>query len=584
MRATDKKDGFSVQAISGTRAVHLGMNAHQDATRDLVGFGIGRRSGPGGEIRWLNGFKTFREVVPDPQRGNHFPTVEQPIQDFKWGHYSARPDEANHYVVRPLFKPQSGDLSNLRSGTDLEVSVRTEKEDSGEHSVLFNRGAIVSQAYSAKFDNDAGLDEYELAAELDDPEAERTQWLSRGLLEAALAFIGQAKSSRFSLHCAFYELTYPPILKALADAASAGATVEVAFEADHFKTRAQKRVESGQGKRNRDAIAEYKGKPRLHFRERIHHISIPHNKFIVLVENGHPIAVWTGSTNITSSGFLGQSNVGHIVREETVAAAYLAYFGQIAADAKRAELKAWTAQHSPNPVALAAGATSTLFSPRYNESMLDWYGDRMDEASQTILLTSAFGVTPKLAEHFNNDRDYLRYILMEQESRGAGAQKMLERDKDTRIVLGQGLGTTGRLGHWKDIPGWKLEKWMWREHHYRSSGHVFFCHTKYMVIDPLTDDPLVFSGSANFSGASLKNNDENMLLIRGNQSVADIYTTEFFRLLNHFYYRQVANRKAEDGQSDPAIRFLEPDDSWVAGHFSQQNYRSKRRELFGIPA
>lgn len=582
MRSSDKKDGFSVHAISGARAVHLGMNARRDATRDLVGFGVGRRVGQ--DIRWLNGFKSFREVVPDPQRGDYFPTVKQPIQDFKWGHYSALPDATNHYVVRPLFRPQNGDLSNLRAGTDLEVTIRTEKEDDGEHSVLFNRGAIASQAYADRFAGDRALSEDELAAELDDPGAERTQWLSRGLLEAALGFIAQARSSRFSLHCAFYELTYPPILKALADAASAGATVEIAFEADHYKTRAKQRVESSQGKRNRAAIAGYQGKPRLHFKERIHHISIPHNKFIVLVENGHPIAVWTGSTNITSSGFLGQSNAGHIVRDQTVAAAYLAYFQQIAADTHRADLKAWIKQHCPNPTLFAAGKTIPLFSPRTNDSMLDWYGDRMDEASQTILLTSAFGVTPKLAERFNNDRDYLRYILMEQESRGAGAQDMLERDSDTRIVLGQGLGTTGRLGHWKDIPGWKLEKWMWREHHYRSSGHVFFCHTKYMVIDPLTDDPMVFSGSANFSPASLTSNDENMLLIRGNQAVADIYTTEFFRLLNHFYFRQVANRKAEDGQSDPDIRYLEPDDSWVAGHFRAQNYRSKRRELFGIPA
>ncbi len=66
--------------------------------------------------------------------------------------------------------------------------------------------------------------------------------------------------------------------------------------------------------------------------------------------------------------------------------------------------------------------------------------------------------------------------------------------------------------------------------------------------------------------------------------VADVYVTEFFRLLNHFYFRQVANRKAEDGKSDPNIRFLGEDDHWVAGHFRTENDRSKRRELFGVPA
>jgi hypothetical protein len=206
----------------------------------------------------------------------------------------------------------------------------------------------------------------------------------------------------------------------------------------------------------------------------------------------------------------------------------------------------------------------------------------MDQAQQTVMRTSAFGVTKKLAEYFNNDRDYLRYILMEQKSRGEGVEEMLRRDRDTRIVLGQGLGVQGSMGNWSDIPGWKLEQWMWREHHFRSSGHVFFVHTKYMLIDPLTDDPKVFTGSANFSPNSLTSNDENMLLIRGDKRVADVYVTEFMRLLNHFYFRQVANRMARDGTSDPAVAHLREDDGWVAGHFRAQNYRSKRREMFGI--
>jgi phosphatidylserine/phosphatidylglycerophosphate/cardiolipin synthase-like enzyme len=43
---------------------------------------------------------------------------------------------------------------------------------------------------------------------------------------------------------------------------------------------------------------------------------------------------------------------------------------------------------------------------------------------------------------------------------------------------------------------------------------VFFVHTKFLLIDPLSDDPLVCTGSANFSGASLTANDENMPMIR----------------------------------------------------------------------
>lgn len=584
MRVVQSSDGFSVHAISGTRAVMLAMNARQDALDGFLGFGIGTRDGAG-EIDWLNGFKCFRSVEPDPGRGDTFPTVEHPIQGFQWGHYWARPDTEYRYVIRPLFRPDNGDLSVLRSGTDLEVTVRTESEEIGAHSVFFNRGAIVSQAYERRFGGANALEGEALAEDLNDPGSERTQWLSRGLLEGALAFIAQARSSRFSLHCGFYELTYPPILQALADAAARGARVEVTFEANFWKRSEGQRVETKYGVMNRAAIAPFQGRSNFHFKERIHFIAITHNKFIVLKEDGHPVQVWTGSTNITASGFCGQSNTGHVVRDEGVAQAYSDYFDLLARDAQREELKAFTEARTPEPPeALQENSITPLFSPRRGSSELDWYGRRIEEAEQTVILTSAFGVTTRLAHYFDNDRDYLRYVLMEQRSRGEGAQEMVERDRDTRVVFGQGLGVTGSMGHWRNVPGFELEHWMWREHHFRSSGHVFFVHTKYMGVDVLTDDPLIFTGSANFSPGSLTSNDENMLLIRGNTKVSDVYLTEFFRLLNHFYFRQVANRTAQDGQSDPDIRFLDETDSWIAGHFTPDFYRSKRRELFGAPA
>ncbi|EFL87668.1 hypothetical protein [Ahrensia sp. R2A130] len=142
------------------------------------------------------------------------------MQDFKWGHYWAELDTEYHYVIRPMFRPANGDSSNLRAGTDIEITVRTESKDDGTHSILFNRGAIISQAYAEKFEQGSLLTQQELADELNDPEAEPTKWISRGLLEGALSFIAQARDSRFSLHCGFYELTYLPILQALADAAA----------------------------------------------------------------------------------------------------------------------------------------------------------------------------------------------------------------------------------------------------------------------------------------------------------------------------------------------------------------------------
>ena len=40
-----------------------------------------------------------------------------------------------------------------------------------------------------------------------------------------------------------------------------------------------------------------------------------------------------------------------------------------------------------------------------------------------------------------------------------------------------------------------------------------------MLVDPLSDNPIVVAGSANFSDASTKQNDENMIVVVGNKKV-----------------------------------------------------------------
>ena len=99
-----------------------------------------------------------------------------------------------------------------------------------------------------------------------------------------------------------------------------------------------------------------------------------------------------------------------------------------------------------------------------------------------------------------------------------------------------------------------------------------------MLIDPLTDDPIVITGSANFSDASTVNNDENLLIIRGDTRVADIFLGEFMRLFNHFGARNRANRRKEEDAK--ASRYLFADDSWTGVHFEEGSQLCEERLLF----
>jgi len=106
---------------------------------------------------------------------------------------------------------------------------------------------------------------------------------------------------------------------------------------------------------------------------------------------------------------------------------------------------------------------------------------------------------------------------------------------------------------------------------------VRYLHTKYMLVDPLGTSPLVVSGSANFSEASTQDNDENMLIIRGEPRVADIYIGEFMRLYRHFAFRDWLSQhpKADEAQ----VSHLDETDTWWKAYFGT-SFASRQREYF----
>lgn len=82
--------------------------------------------------------------------------------------------------------------------------------------------------------------------------------------------------------------------------------------------------------------------------------------------------------------------------------------------------------------------------------------------------------------------------------------------------------------------------------------HVRYVHTKVLLIDMFSEEPIVISGSANFSRASMESNDENMLLVRGNKALADAYAVEFFRIFEHMRYRNKQEGTPPKGENPAA--------------------------------
>jgi phosphatidylserine/phosphatidylglycerophosphate/cardiolipin synthase-like enzyme len=296
-----------------------------------------------------------------------------------------------------------------------------------------------------------------------------------------------------------------------------------------------------------------------------------HNKFIVLLDRNKPVAVWTGSTNFTKGGIFGHSNVGHAVRSRAVAELYLKYWELLKMDLAAADMRTQVGALTPTPAAGSAPASgiSVQFSPRKGIDLLKWYVEQAASAKSLLCSTFAFGVNKQFVPMFQKPFDGLRYALLDSPGNGSEAEQVvlsLRKLGFNRFAIGNFLARN------------MFDKWV-REQLSGLNRHAQFIHTKFMLVDPLGADPVVITGSANFSDASTNANDENMLVIRGDRAVADIYLTEYMRLWNHYAFREWAAAQKPGSQARP--QFLKPNDSWRGIYYGETEQARQRRIFAG---
>jgi phosphatidylserine/phosphatidylglycerophosphate/cardiolipin synthase-like enzyme len=88
-------------------------------------------------------------------------------------------------------------------------------------------------------------------------------------------------------------------------------------------------------------------------------------------------------------------------------------------------------------------------------------------------------------------------------------------------------------------------------------------HDKIVVIDPLSDDCVVATGSHNLGYKASYENDENLLIIRGNKALAQAYAIHAFDVYDHYRYRAWQQKNKLEGK--PVFTgHLDIDDRWLA--------------------
>jgi hypothetical protein len=564
MRARASKDGLTVRVIAGTHAALLAFDLADERRAGCLGFSIERTDVGTGDRRWLPNSLRFM-IDPNPE---WVTTARAPLQKFRWGDYTTEPGRLYRYRVvarygapaeilaQGVLAERPGGFDAIPGGVALEL--RTEDCRNEATSIFFNRGAAASQAYVNKFgDNDPD----------DIPEA--LTWLSRGLEEGLVAFIAKADGPDYALHGCIYEFEKPTPIRALIGAQKRGADVHVVYHA---------RKGGNTAAENHHAIESlgvgFKTTPRTQGS------AIMHNKYLVLLKKDasgalKPIAVWTGGTNWTEGGIYGQLNVGHAIYDTAVAERYEAGFQVLVQDPTIDETQARNDVITPTPMnraALQHGVTP-LFSPQNGLGMIDLYAD-VCKTAKVLMVSAPFALHERIRNVLGSPTDgAMRFMLADKEGSYG--------EKGNIDTLNADPGNMAAVA--KPFEGIKLAEFQKRkldrdrlmvdEGFHHAGIHI---HSKIILADPFGPDPVLITGSANFSTNSTVSNDSNVLVFRGDTAVADVYVADFMRMFEHYWFRSRKDEKLEANQ----VFALKDTDGWSEKYFIPGSREQRDRLAF----
>lgn len=288
--------------------------------------------------------------------------------------------------------------------------------------------------------------------------------------------IEKINAAQTSIHIASFEFDLTPVAEALIAAKQRGVDVrwvtddEAGLEAD---------LDPGHGQF--DLMQQSGIEVRSDTRS-----ALMHNKFWIF--DGR--SVWTGSTNLTTSGIYQQDNNVIVIHSPEVAAIFEREFEEM-----------WEGQFGPRSPSTADQQSVTvngsliqvLFSPE------DFVLDRVIpivRASQSSIRFLAFSFT-----------DFpLAQAMIERAAAGVDVAGVYEK------VGSQTESAELRTFHCASVP-------------VRQDGNPRFLHHKLIILD----NRYVLTGSFNFSSNATENNDENMIIIDSPQ-IAALYLEEFERV------------------------------------------------------
>ncbi len=328
---------------------------------------------------------------------------------------------------------------------------------------------------------------------------------ANGGIDLSQILIEQIDRTRYSLDVCYYSLTHDSIANAFLRAKNRGVSVRFIYEAENESNLIQLLAGSGIPAIN-DEYGANSGD------------GVMHNKFVIGDYRDHSTGaddwLWTGSANATYSGSRSNAENALLIRDEALCAAYTAEFEEMwgssseSPDANESRFGSRKTNNTPHRFSIGGIRIEQYMSPS------DDTESAMLKAIRTADKSLFFCIFTFTSPGIAREMQTKLYTLPGFCLRGVF---------DTE----QATGEIAFLSTYSEMAG--IGSYAWSpaaDVHLDANPDLL--HHKYMIIDPdLSDsDPLVVSGSHNWSKSANTINDENTLIIHG-QRIAQLYLQEF---------------------------------------------------------
>jgi len=456
----------------------------------------------------------------------------------------------------------------------------------------FTNGILAAQWLSNVLDADGMIEANELMNKITNPNDGHRKYLAGDVLP----MLHELFARPGSFHLALYELEDAELEQLILDNAG---RVEVIL--------ANTGISGGAWDvRNAPARARLRAALGARLQDRMFNNSthIGHNKFVVHLDPaGVPQAVFTGSTNWTSTGIAGQTNNALLVEDAAVAQAFLGYWRRMhdsdALPAPAPELSSTmgatqqgaafrAANQTPVTVPLAGGATlQTWFSPNMPQrrkpssktkpapvppDLQTVYG-LMRRAEQAVLFLAFYpgqrGVDCIIGEAIEIGRKDASLLVVGAVSSAQAMPNYVPAatDDDTDALVAEGESpATFTEANVSIVRAARIDERsllgdLGVEQLTAKGGIGAIIHDKIVVIDPLSANCSVILGSHNLGFKASYSNDENMLIVSGHRELAMAYAVHVLDVYDHYRFRAIENdlkRQGKKGWSG----FLNTNDKW----------------------